>query len=83
MDEQKANSEHDNGQRQKRLFRLSIGDAGLFALTYAVVFIVFRFDIRRYGASFQHPMTNGTSAWVALLIASVMSVYWKIRHRDQ
>jgi hypothetical protein len=83
VDEQRANSEQDNERRQKRSFRLYIGDAGWFAFTYAIAFIAFRLDIRRHGPSFQHPMTTWTSAWVALLIATVLSVYWKIRHGGQ
>jgi hypothetical protein len=79
VDEQQSNSKQDNERRKRLPFRLSIADAGWFALTYAVAFIAFRFDIRRHGPSFQHPITTGTSAWVALLIATVMSVYWKIR----
>jgi hypothetical protein len=77
--EQQINSDQDNELPRRRSFRLSLSDAGLFAFTYAIAFIAFRFDLRRHGPSFQHPMTIGKSAWIALLLATVLNAYWKIR----
>jgi hypothetical protein len=83
VDGEQSKTEQNYEPRRKRSFRLSVSDAGLFAFTYAVTFIAFRFDVRRHGPSFQHPMTTGTSAWVALLFATVIRAYWKIRRRGQ
>jgi hypothetical protein len=75
--ENQYGTEQGAGQKQKRRFRLSVGDVGIFALFYVVAFIAFRFDIRRYGPSLQHPMSSGTSAWVALLLAIAIGACYK------
>jgi len=69
--QERTNSKQDNEPpAEKRSLRLSISDGGWFAFTYTIAYIAFRFDVRRHGSSFQHSMTTGKSALVALLLAT-------------
>jgi len=63
----------------KNWFRLSRRDGWTFAFCFVLIFAILRFDIRRLGSSFQHPMPSPTSAWIALLVATLLTAYCKIR----
>ena len=56
-------------------------DGAIFAVFYGAAFLAFRFDIRNYGPSFQHPMTAKAAALVALVLAILFSAYFKVRDR--
>jgi len=73
--------QHDTRKRRrsKGSFRLSGSDGWMFAFVYLLIFVILRFDIRRLGSSFQHPMPTPTSAWIAFLVATVFTAYSKIR----
>jgi hypothetical protein len=43
-------------------------------LSYLFFFLCFRFDIRRHGTSFQHPMATGKAALVAIPFAVATAV---------
>jgi hypothetical protein len=68
-----------NRRRSKRWLRLSRRDGWTFAFFYLLIFVVLRFDIRRSGSSFQHPTPTAISAWIALLVAGILTAYLKIR----
>lgn len=68
-------------QRRKRPLRFSKSDIGWLVFTFVIGFLVFRFDIRRHGPSFQHPATPETSA-VGGLVVAVITTLW-IKLRDQ
>jgi hypothetical protein len=55
---------------------------GWFAFTYVIGFLIFRFDIRRHGLSFQHPETTRTAAIAGLVIAVLRTLYQKLRYRE-
>jgi len=49
---------------------------------YIVFFVCFRFDVRRHGVSFQHPMATGKAALIAVPFAVVVAVLVKIRSQN-
>ena len=65
--------------KRRRFLGLSMADAGWFLFVYIVFFLSFRFDIRRHGVSFQHPMPTGNAALIAVPFAAVVAVLVKIR----
>ena len=69
-----------NRGRYKRWFRLS-RDGWAFLFVYLLIFVILRFDIHRLGSSFQHPRPASTSAWIALLVATVLAAYNKNQKR--
>jgi len=68
-------------KRQRRQGSLlpPLRDALIFVVFYAFFFLVFRFDIRRYGGLGSNPMTAHTSAWLALVVAIIGVVYVRIK----
>ena len=68
-----------NRGRYKRWFRLSRTDGWAFLLIYLLIFAMLRFDVRRLGSSFQHPIPAVTSAWIALLVTIALGAWSKIR----
>ncbi len=57
-------------------------DAGWALFVYIIFFVCFRFDIRRHGISFQHPMATGKAALIAVPLAVVVAVLVKIRSQN-
>jgi hypothetical protein len=68
-------------KRERRLLRAS-KDVGIFAIYYVLAFVIFRFDIRRHGTWFRHPMPNVTAAWVALVLAIAGFLYYKTTNKN-
>jgi hypothetical protein len=70
------------GSQNRRWLRFSKKDLGWFAFTYVIGFLIFRFDIRRHGLSFQPPETTRTAAIAGLVIAVLCTLYQKLRYRE-
>jgi hypothetical protein len=61
----------------------SIGAAAIFAVHFVVFFVLVHFDmLEKKGPLFQHPVAIGTSALVALLVATIGTVVTKLRLRN-
>jgi hypothetical protein len=61
--------------RSRRLLRPTWGTARTFAMWYVIAFVIFHFDIRGHGGSFQQPMPIGKAAGISLLLATIGTIY--------
>lgn len=66
-------------RKQLRAFQLRSADAAIFAFYFGIVFVACRFDIRKHGTSFQHPMPSAKSACIGLAVAVVLTAWFKIK----
>ncbi len=67
--------------KPRRFLGFTKEDVGWLLFTYVVFFLCFRFDIRRHGGSFTHPMTAGRAASIAVPFAIVTWVLVNITRR--
>ena len=73
----------DTGNDKSRSFLVfTRADAGWALFVYVVLFACFRFDIRRNGVSFQHPLSNCKAALLAVPFAVAVAVLVKIRNQN-
>lgn len=69
-------------KRDRSFAQASIRNVAIFAVCYIAAFLIFRFDIPRYGNWFRHPMPSRTAGWIALVLAVVGFFYAKKISKD-
>lgn len=67
--------------RRPAPLRSPFRDAIIFMGLFVFMFLIVRFDIRRFGASGRDPHSSATSALVALVVAIIGTVYVRIKSR--
>jgi len=74
-----AQSAETPADTSARMRRLSKGDAAVFAFFFVVFFLVVHFDAAGRIPRVRHNVPIGTSAWIAVLIATACMAWYKLK----